>query len=65
MTTKTIEIMVSPAGETRVETKGFAGRSCRDASRFIEEALGQRTGETLTAEFHQQAHSSGQIQQGT
>ena len=50
---KTIEIIVSPRGETVLQTKGFAGGSCRDASRFLEEALGQRTGERLTAEFHQ------------
>ena len=50
---KTIEIIVSPTGETEVHTKGFAGSSCRDASRFIEQALGNRTGEKLTAEFHQ------------
>ena len=52
---KSIEITVSPKGETSVQTKGFAGSSCRDASRFIEQALGQRTGEQLTAEFHQTA----------
>ncbi len=50
---KTIEIIASPTGETTVQTKGFAGSSCRDASKFIEQALGQRTGERLTAEFHQ------------
>ena len=52
---KTIEIMVSPKGETTVLTKGFAGSQCRQASESIEKALGQRTGEQLTAEFHQQA----------
>jgi hypothetical protein len=52
---KTIEIIVSPKGETTVQTKGFAGGECRQASEFIEKALGQRTGEQLTAEFHQQA----------
>jgi hypothetical protein len=52
---KTIEIIVRPKGETAVTTKGFAGSSCRDASKFIEQALGQRTSETLTAEFHQVA----------
>ena len=51
--TRTIEIVVTPTGETTVHTKGFTGPSCRDASRFIEQALGQRTGEKLTAEFHQ------------
>ena len=49
---KTIEITVSPKGETTVTTKGFAGSSCRDASKFIEQALGQRSSERLTAEFH-------------
>jgi hypothetical protein len=52
---KLIEIIVTAKGETTVTTKGFAGPSCREASRFIEQALGQRTGETLTAEFHQAA----------
>jgi hypothetical protein len=43
---KTIEIIVTPAGQTTVQTLGFSGPSCRDASRFIEQALGQRTGPT-------------------
>jgi hypothetical protein len=50
---KTIEIIVNTKGETSVQTKGFTGPSCRDASKFVEQALGQRTGEQLTAEFHQ------------
>ncbi len=50
---KTIEILVNSKGETTVTTKGFAGKSCRDASKFLEVALGQRIGEQLTAEFHQ------------
>ena len=50
---KTIEILVTSKGETTVTTKVFAGQSCRDASKFIEQALGQRIGEQLTAEFHQ------------
>ncbi len=51
--TRTIEIIVTPEGKTSVQTRGFAGSSCRDASRFIEQALGTRTDEQLTAEFHQ------------
>jgi hypothetical protein len=63
---KTIELIVSPQGEVSVQTKGFAGSSCRDASQFIEEALGQRTAEQLTAEFHQAQPQQqlGQCQQG-
>ena len=57
---KTIEVTVAPNGETSVETKGFAGAECRGASRFIEQALGQRTGENLTAEFHQRQQNTQQ-----
>jgi hypothetical protein len=63
-TAKTIEIIFAPNGQSTVETKGFVGSECRNASRFIERALGQSTGETLKAEFHQSAHSQQQIQQG-
>ena len=28
---KTIEIIVSPNGETRVQTKGFAGSECQQS----------------------------------
>ncbi len=47
---------------TTVTTKGFTGPSCREASKFIEQALGQRTSELLTAEFHQ-VEAVGQQQQ--
>ena len=50
-----IEIVISPNGQTQVETKGFTGAECRDASKFIEQALGKQTSEQLTAEFHQVA----------
>lgn len=53
---KIIEIIVSPTGQTEVQTKGFSGSDCREASKFLEEALGQRVNETLTAEFHQAAN---------
>ena len=60
-----IEILVSPSGQTTVQTKGFAGPSCRDASRFIEQALGDKAGEQLTPEFYQpQAAAERAKQQG-
>jgi hypothetical protein len=52
---KTIEITVDAKGQVVVQTKGFAGASCKEASRFIEQALGEAAAETLTAEFHQTA----------
>jgi hypothetical protein len=48
---KTIEITISPTGESKVQTRGFAGGEYREASRFIEQALGRHTAETLTSEF--------------
>jgi hypothetical protein len=49
-----IEIIVSPSGETRIETKGFTGAARKDASRSLEQALGAVQCERLTTEFHQQ-----------
>jgi hypothetical protein len=63
MVVKVIEITVSPAGETRVETKGFTGGECREASRFVEQALGKRTAETMTAEFYQTQQTEQQLRQ--
>ena len=60
---KTIEIVVTPTGQTQVQTKGFTGSECRQASQFIEQALGQRTSEQLTSEFHQQASQQQSHQQ--
>ncbi len=50
---KSIEIVVAPDGKTTVQTRGFVGSSCQDASRFVEQALGKPTSEQRTPEFHQ------------
>jgi hypothetical protein len=51
--TQTITLLVSPSGRTSIQTRGFSGDSCCEASRFIEEALGKRDAEWFTAEFYQ------------
>jgi hypothetical protein len=58
-----IEILITPSGQSTVQTKGFSGSSCREASRFIEQALGARIRETLTAECHQSALSQQPLQE--
>jgi hypothetical protein len=58
-----IEITIGPRGETKVQTKGFSGSECRDASKFLEQALGQPVGEQLTAEFYQSQATSQDIRQ--
>ena len=60
---KVIESTVNPKGETTVQTRGFAGSACREASKFVEQALGQRTAETLTAEFHQGQQAGQELRQ--
>jgi hypothetical protein len=63
LSSKTIEIIVSPQGQTKIETKGFAGAECREASKFLEQALGQAAGEQLTAEFHVSQTASTDVNQ--
>lgn len=50
---KRIEITFSQEGEVKVETKGFSGKSCLSASKFVEEALGQKGSPTLTPDYYQ------------
>jgi hypothetical protein len=62
---KTIEITVGPRGETTVRTTGFSGGECREASRFVEQALGRPTAETLTAEFYQDQAARQDLRQSS
>ena len=58
-----IEVTVSPTGETTVQTKGFAGPECRQASKFLEQALGVAVQDCNTAEFHADAQAEQHAQQ--
>jgi hypothetical protein len=58
-----IEVTVSPTGEATVQTKGYAGADCLEASRFLEDALGVATTERKTAEFYQAVPAQQHIQQ--
>ncbi len=61
---KILEITIDPKGQTKVETKGFTGSSCRAASQFLVQALGKTTGEVLTAEFYQREPARQTLQEG-
>ena len=50
---RVIEVIVSPKGEVAVQTKGYAGSACHEASKFLEQALGIVTADRNTAEFYQ------------
>lgn len=59
-----IEVTLSPAGETKIETRGFAGATCGDASSYLEQALGARINERLTADFYQKQPERQRNQEG-
>ena len=60
---KTIEIVIDPAGAARIQTKGFAGTACRDASKLLEQALGTVSSESPTAEMYQAATRAEPVRQ--
>jgi hypothetical protein len=60
---RTIEVIVSPKGETTVQTKGYIGSDCQQASKWLEQALGIVAAETKTAEYYQTAAQQQQVQQ--
>jgi hypothetical protein len=60
---RVIEVVVSPTGETTVQTRGYAGADCLQASRFLEHALGVITADSKTAEFYQSESAQQQLQQ--
>ena len=48
-----IEVIISPTGETTVQTRGYDGADCFQASRFLEQALGLKPSDRPTSEFYQ------------
>jgi hypothetical protein len=52
---KSIQITVSPTGGTKIETTGFTGSACQDATRALEAALGATANEQMTSEFYTEA----------
>ncbi len=50
---KQIQITVDLDGEVTIKAEGFVGRECKDATLFIEKALGSVTGRTLTGTYYQ------------
>jgi hypothetical protein len=62
---KTIEITISPKGETKIETRGFSGSECRLASEFVEEALGKKTSEQMTGEFYNAQQANQDVRQSS
>jgi hypothetical protein len=58
-----IEVTISPTGEATVQTKGYTGSDCLQASKFLEAALGVVTTDKKTAEFYQPEEARQQAHQ--
>src|SRR5262249_18389851 len=58
-----IEVTVSPEGETTVQTKGYAGPECRQASQFLEHARGLIVQDRTPPAFHPAPQARQQAQQ--
>ena len=63
-TPKTIEVIIDTVVNTTVETKGFAGTSCRAATAKLEKSLGTATADKLTPEAFQAQPSAEQQHNG-
>jgi hypothetical protein len=63
MTQRIIEVVVSPTGDTTIQTKGYPGGDCLQASKFLEQSLGIATSDLKTSEFYQTAVQPQQVQQ--
>ena len=63
MNARVIEVTVSPQGEVTAQTKGYAGGTCLQASKFLEQALGGAAADRTTAEFFETAPAQQQVRQ--
>jgi hypothetical protein len=57
---KLIEILISPTGETQLQTRGFVGSTCQTASHALEQALGLVAQEQRTSEYFLAAEQAAQ-----
>lgn len=58
-----IEVTVSPKGETSIQTKGYSGSECLQASKFLEQALGVAAKDVKTGEFYNATQTDQHVEQ--
>jgi hypothetical protein len=58
-----IEVIVAKDGQTTVQTKGYSGNTCTEASKWLEQALGIKTGDRKTNEFYETVTTEQHVQQ--
>jgi len=65
MIQRTIEVVVSPAGDISIDAVGFKGADCEKATRFLEETLGITKTRVKKPEYHQTRQTQIQQKAGT
>ena len=50
---QTINVDIAPDGSVKIDAVGFSGPDCEQATRFLEEALGDVTDKHHKPEYHQ------------
>lgn len=58
-----IEVVVSPLGDTTIQTRGYTGGDCLAASEFLEQALGVATSDRKTGEFYTEQPAEQRVEQ--
>ena len=53
MNKRTIEILIAPGGGITIDAVGFKGADCEQATKFLEQALGQVTTKRHKPEFNE------------
>ncbi len=61
---RSIEVIVGPSGEIKIDAVGFKGADCEQATRFLEEVLGTVGTKVKKPEFHQHSHTKAQQKLG-
>lgn len=60
-----IELLFTPDGEVRLETRGLKGKTCLDETESLERALGTVKERQKTSEYYQQPSTTkGSTRQG-
>lgn len=58
MTKPTITVTVLPGGKVQVDAAGYKGKTCEEATAWVEQLLGTKEGTAYKPEYHQSATTS-------
>ncbi len=61
---RSIEVIIAPSGEIKIDAVGFKGADCEAATQFLEEALGVVGQKQKKPEYHQSTRTQAQQKVG-